>query len=96
MPAARADDPGRKPRGNCHHTKRHTHARRPSRARGPLDAEGPAGIATTLRDAPARIVGSASSIGPCQQAFADEHLSQRGRHPHQHLEILPDGSSQHP
>ena len=24
MPAARADDPGRKPRGNCHHTKRRT------------------------------------------------------------------------
>ena len=28
----------------------------PSRAGGPLDAEGPAGIATTLRDAPSRMV----------------------------------------
>ena len=27
MPAARADDPGRKPRGNCHHTKRRTRNR---------------------------------------------------------------------
>ena len=28
MSAARADDPGRKPRGNCHHTKRRTRPRR--------------------------------------------------------------------
>ena len=33
MPAARADDPGRKPRGNCHHTKRRTPSRvNPARA----------------------------------------------------------------
>ena len=55
----RADDPGRKPRGNCHHTKRRTRDGR-RLARGPVGAPGRRPTSyRTIPDAPAAPVDRA-------------------------------------
>ena len=60
----RADDPGRKPRGNCHHTKRRTLRGSLLRLVGPRDPCGGSGRGDAARPHPERPTGGPRRRGP--------------------------------